>query len=81
MDTPSPAIPVVTPTSTLLLDLPAASAVIGLTVWQLRGLITNGELPVVRVGKKLYIRRTTLNRWTERAEQKHRVQSYRRSEK
>lgn len=57
----------------LLLDLPAASTVSGLTVWQLRGLIANGELPVVRVGRKLYLRRATLVRWSERAEQRHRT--------
>jgi hypothetical protein len=52
----------------------------GLTVWQLRGLIASGEVPVVRVGKRLYIRRATLNRWTERAEGKHRAQTFRRRE-
>jgi hypothetical protein len=60
-------------TNSLLLDLPAASAVIGLTTWQLRGLIVSGEIPVVRVGRKLYLRRATLQRWAERAEGKHRT--------
>jgi excisionase family DNA binding protein len=54
-----------------LLDLPAASSAAGLTVWQLRGLITSGEIPVVRVGRKLYVRRATLQRWAERAEARH----------
>jgi excisionase family DNA binding protein len=57
----------------LLLDLPAASGVSGLTVWQLRGLIASGEIPVVRVGRKLYVRRQTLTRWAERAEARHRT--------
>jgi len=41
-------------------------------VWQLRGLIANGELPIVRVGRKLYLRRATLVRWAERAEERYR---------
>jgi excisionase family DNA binding protein len=59
--------------SPLLLNLPAASSAAGLTVWQLRGLIASGEIPVVKVGRKLYVRRTTLQRWAERAEQRHRT--------
>ncbi len=59
--------------SPFLLDLPAASSISGLTVWQLRGLIATGEIPVVRVGRKLYLRRTTLQRWAERAEGRHRT--------
>jgi hypothetical protein len=37
---------------TLLLDLPNAAAVVGLTVWQLRGLIANRQLPIVKVGRR-----------------------------
>jgi excisionase family DNA binding protein len=59
----------------LLLNLPAASSITGLTIWQLRGLIASGELPVVRVGRKLYLRRATLTRWAERAEGKHRTET------
>ncbi|PYU02465.1 MAG: DNA-binding protein [Acidobacteria bacterium] len=59
--------------NSILLDLPAAASVSGLTVWQLRGLIATGEIPVVRVGRKLYLRRTTLQRWAERAEGRHRT--------
>jgi hypothetical protein len=70
-------IPVVLPLNQnrLLLDLPDASSVSGLTVWQLRGLIASGELPVVKVGRKLYLRQTTMQRWAERAEGKHRDMS------
>ena len=57
----------------LLLDIPGASSALGVTIWQLRGLIANGELPVVRIGRKLYLRRTTLQRWVERAEGRHRT--------
>jgi excisionase family DNA binding protein len=64
--------------NSLLLSLADASPIVGLTVWQLRGLIAKGELPVVRVGKKLYLRRATINRWVERAEGKHRAQTYQR---
>jgi excisionase family DNA binding protein len=63
---------IATSSDSLLLDLPAASSAAGLTVWQLRGLIANGELPVVKVGRKLYVRRAALVRWSERAEERHR---------
>lgn len=51
-----------------LLDLSNAAGVLGLTIWQVRGLIANRLLPVVQVGRKFYLRRTTLLRWAERAE-------------
>lgn len=54
--------------STELLNLSDAAGVLGLTVWQVRGLIANRLLPVVQVGRKFYLRRTTLLRWAERAE-------------
>lgn len=73
--------PVVNTPNSLLLDLPAASSATGLTVWQLRGLIALGEIPVVRVGRKLYLRRATLQRWAERAEDKHRTEKRRRRSK
>jgi len=57
----------------LLLDIPNASSALGVTIWQLRGLIANGDLPVVRVGRKLYLRKATLQRWAERAEGRHRT--------
>ena len=53
---------------TELLNLANASSLLGLTVWQLRGLIASRSIPVVQVGRKFYLRRTTLLRWTERAE-------------
>lgn len=57
-----------TPEQSTLLSLPDAGALLGLTVWQLRGLIASRELPVVQVGRKFYLRRATLLRWAERAE-------------
>jgi excisionase family DNA binding protein len=53
----------------LLLTLPQAAEESGLTVWQIRGLIASGQLPVVKVGRTFYIRRATLLRWVERAEE------------
>lgn len=53
----------------LLLDIQDAGDFLGLTVWQVRGLVSEG-LPVVRVGRKFYFRRTSLTRWAERAEGK-----------
>jgi hypothetical protein len=65
---------IVSPVSnSILLDLIDASPVVGLTIWQLRGLISTGEIPVVKVGRKLYLRRQTLVRWAERAEGRHRT--------
>jgi len=57
----------------LLLDIKGASAFLGLTLWQIRGLISSQELLVVKVGRKLYLRKATLARWAERVEGKHRV--------
>lgn len=51
-----------------LLDIAGAGKFLGLTSWQIRGLIRNRELPVVQVGNKFYFRRTTLTRWAERSE-------------
>ena len=58
---------------TLLLNIPQASELVGLTPWQIRALISDNELNVIRVGKKLYLRRATLLRWAERAEGKYRA--------
>ena len=52
----------------LLWDLKKAATEAGLTVWQLRGLIARGELKVVDVAGKFYVRPGTLTRWVERAE-------------
>jgi hypothetical protein len=57
----------------LLLDINGAAAFAGLTPWQVRGLIANGDLSVVQVGRKLYMRRATITRWAERAEERHKV--------
>ena len=52
----------------LLLDIKGAAAFLGLTPWQLRGLIVAGQLDVIRIGRKFYLRRATLIRWAERSE-------------
>ena len=57
----------------LLLNVPTAARELGITVWQLRGLIWAKKIPVVQIGRKLYLRRATLTRWTENEEGKHRV--------
>jgi hypothetical protein len=54
--------------STELLNLPAAGAFLGLSIWQIRGLISSRQIPVVKVGRAFYLRRSTLVRWAERAE-------------
>ena len=58
----------VSPVSGLLLSIPDAGAFLGLTTWQVRALITDRKLPVVQVGRKFYLRRAALVRWTEGAE-------------
>jgi hypothetical protein len=61
--------PPLTKDTSLLLDIQSASDFLGLTIWQVRGLISQG-LPVVRVGRKFYFRRVSLTRWVERMEEK-----------
>jgi excisionase family DNA binding protein len=56
------------PLGSLLLDLKGAASFLGVTVWQVRGLIADKQLPVVRVGRKFYVRRASAIRWAERAE-------------
>lgn len=51
-----------------LLDIGGAGKFLGLTDWQVRGLVKNKELPVIIVGNKFYFRRATLVRWAERSE-------------
>ena len=65
----------------LLLSFKQASPLLGLTEWQIRGLVANGDLRCVRVGKRLYLRRKTIERFVENAEGKHRAQTYHRHEK
>lgn len=56
-------------TEPLLLSLREAGSLAGLTIWQIRDLITRREINHVWVGDRLYIRRATLLRWAEQAEQ------------
>jgi len=53
----------------LLLDIREAAEFLGLTSWQVRGLVATEELRIVRVGRKFYFRKQALMRWAERAEQ------------
>jgi excisionase family DNA binding protein len=57
------------PESTVLLDVKRAGDLLGLSYWQVRGLVNSKELPVVKVGKKFFLRRSTLLKWAERAEE------------
>lgn len=52
----------------VLVDIRGAAALLGLTAWQVRGLISNQELKVVQVGRRFYLRRAALLKWAERAE-------------
>lgn len=59
--------------ASVLVDVRGAAALLGLTSWQVRGLISNKELPIVKVGAKFYFRRATLLRWVDRVEGKHKA--------
>jgi len=59
--------------ASLLLDIPAAAVFLGLTAWQIRGLVCNQEIPRVLVGRKIYMRRAALVRWADRSEGKHKI--------
>lgn len=54
----------------VLLDIRDGGVFLGLTEWQMRGLLLTG-LPTVKVGRKFYFRRSTLLKWAERAEGKY----------
>lgn len=57
----------------LLLDLKSAAAVLGTTVWHLRGLIQRGELayiPRSRGGNRILVARADLLRWAEAAKER-----------
>jgi excisionase family DNA binding protein len=58
---------------THLLDIAGAGKLLGLTSWQIRGLLANGELRCVRVGRKIYFRRATLTRWAEISEARYKA--------
>ena len=49
----------------LVLDIASAASFLGLTPWQVRGLIASKELSVLKVGRKFYLRKTSLARWCE----------------
>lgn len=51
----------------LLLDIRGASKFLGLSVWQIRAMIVNQELPPIRIGRKFYFKRKELIRWVELA--------------
>ena len=56
--------------TSLLLDIKDTGRFLGLSPWQVRALISDGSLMIVKVGRKFYFRRTTLVRWAERAEER-----------
>lgn len=56
-----------------LLDVSGAGEFLGLTSWQIRGLLTSGELRCIRVGRKIYFRRATLVRWVEISEGRYKA--------
>ncbi len=61
------------PDTAQLLDIAGAGQFLGLTSWQIRGLLASGELRCVRVGRKIYFRRPTLVRWAEISEARYKA--------
>ena len=54
------------PCAQRLFDLKSAAAYLGRPVWGVRTLVWNGELPVVRSGRKMYLDIEDMNRYIER---------------
>jgi excisionase family DNA binding protein len=61
------------PDTAQLLDIAGAGKFLGLTSWQIRGLLASGELRCIRVGRKIYFRRATLVRWAELSEGRYKA--------
>jgi excisionase family DNA binding protein len=59
--------------TTQLLDVAGAGKFLGLTSWQIRGLLASGEIRCIRVGRKIYFRRATLVRWVEISEGRYKA--------
>jgi excisionase family DNA binding protein len=55
-------------TDPVLLTVLEAASLVGLTVWQIRGLIATRQLPAVKLGRRFYIIRSMFVRWTKTAE-------------
>ena len=53
-----------------LYNVAKAAELSGLSVWQIRGLIARRQIPIVRVGRKFYLRKQTLLKFLENAEGK-----------
>jgi excisionase family DNA binding protein len=54
------------PLAQRLFDLKSAATYLGRPVWGVRTLVWNGELPVVRSGRKMYLDIEDMNRYIER---------------
>jgi excisionase family DNA binding protein len=48
-----------------LLNLREAAFYLGVSVWTLRGMLHNGDLPYVRAGRRLLVDRQDLDRWID----------------
>ena len=64
----------------LLLSFKEAAPILGITVWQIRSLAADGEIPVIRIGNRLYLRRRTIEAFVENSEGRHHARTYRRRE-
>jgi len=53
----------------ILLDLHQAGELLGVSHWVVRGLVWNGELPFIRLGRKHLIDRADIVRWIAKAKE------------
>lgn len=51
----------------VLLDLKESARLLSTTHWTIRGLIWDGQLPFLKVGRKLMVDRKDLLAWVERS--------------
>jgi excisionase family DNA binding protein len=61
----------VQPEQALLLTIPEAAAMLRIGRATLYNLISDGEIPVVKVGRSARIRREALNEWVEQKSRNH----------
>ena len=57
-----------------LLDLNSAARYVGVSYWTLRAILHNGEIPFIRIGRRLLVDRCDLDDWIDR--NKRREEAY-----
>ena len=57
-----------------LFDLNSAARYVGVSYWSLKTLLNNGEIPFIRIGRRLLVDRCDLDGWIDR--NKRREETY-----